>query len=106
MDIQELSKKSYDRVLAQKNLEEKQMGRLLLPFANGLWICDTNLITLLHTYKDDDSVVLLDSYKIPRRVNPNELLSLVKKRHQEVMNDWLIEYNKLSQIRTAKHVLG
>lgn len=105
MDIHDLAKKSYDRALAQKNLEEKQMGRMVLTYENGIWICDTVLITLLQSYKDQESIVILDSNKIPRKINTTELLDMVQKRHQEVMNDWLIEYSNLVKIRTAKHVL-
>lgn len=105
MDIQELAKKSYDRVLTQKRLEETQMSRLSLAHANGIWLCDANLICLLQSYKDQTEIVLLDSYKIPRKINPNELLIEVQRRHQEVLNDWLIEYNKLAKIRTINHVL-
>ena len=105
MDIQELAQKSYDRVLAQKNLEEKQLSRLIVTYANGMWVCDTNLICLLYSFSDLEEVVLLDSNKIPRKVNRNELLNIVQKRHQEVLNDWLIEYNNLAKIRTIRHVL-
>jgi hypothetical protein len=105
MDIQNLSKKSYDRVLAQKILEEKQLARMLLAHANGMWICDANLICLLQSYKHLDEIILLDSNKIPRKINPSELMQLVQTRHQEVLNDWLIEYNNLIKIRTIKHVL-
>lgn len=105
MDIQDLAKKSYDRALTQKRLEETQMSRLSLAFSNGIWYCDANLICLLESYRDQTEIVILDSYNIPRKVNPTELLTEVKKRHQEVLNDWLIEYNKLAKIRTIKHVL-
>lgn len=105
MDIQDLSKKSYDRALAQKNLEEKQLSRIIVTYANGIWVCDTNLICLLYSFKDMQDVVLLDSNKIPRKVNPAELLRLAQTRHQEVLNDWLIEYNNLAKIRTVRHVL-
>jgi hypothetical protein len=105
MDIQDLAKKSYDRVVAQKTLEETQLARMLLAYANGIWICDTNLICLLHSYQHLGEVILLDSNKIPRKVNPKELIQLVQTRHQEVLNDWLIEYNNLTKIRTIRHVL-
>lgn len=105
MDIHELAKKSYDRALSQKNLEEKQMGRLMLAHSNGIWICNTELICLLYSYKHLKEVVLLDSNKIPRKINTNTLLNLVQQRHQEVMNDWLNEYSSLTKIRTARHVL-
>lgn len=105
MDIIDLSQKSYDRLLAQKNLEEKQLGRMLLTYANGMWTCDPTLISLLVAYQDQKEIVLLDSNKIPRKINPTEMLTLVKQRHQEILNDWFIEYNNLAKIRTMKHVL-
>lgn len=105
MDIAELAKKSYDRTLAQKKLEEKQQSRLLLAHDNGIWICDANLICLLTSYKHLENVVLLDSNKIPRQVHVATLLKLVQEKHQEVLNDWLVEYANLSKIRTMKHVL-
>ena len=105
MDVKELSKLSYDRVLAQKQLEEKQQSRLTITHDNGIWICDANLICLLHSYKHLDYIVLLDSYKIPRKVHVLTLLKLVQERHQEVLNDWLVEYANLVKIRTMKHVL-
>lgn len=106
MDIQDLAKKSYDRALAQKNLEEKQLSRLVIAHANGIWTCDVNLICLLQSFSNySNEVIILDSNKIPRKINPTELLQLVQKRHQEVLNDWLIEYNNLAKIRTVTHVL-
>lgn len=105
MNIQDLAKQAYDRALAQKNLEETQMGRMLLAYANGMWLCDATLISLLQAYKELDEVILLDTYKIPRKVKPNEMLTLVLRRHQEVLNDWLNEYNRLAKIRTINHVL-
>ena len=105
MDIQDLAKKSYDRALAQKNLEEKQLSRLVVTHANGIWICDSTLICLLHSFNDLEEIVILDSNKIPRKINRNELLKIVQQRHQEVLNDWLVEYNNLTKIRTIRHVL-
>lgn len=104
-DIKELAKLSYDRVLAQKNLEEKQLARLLLAHAGGLWKVDPTLINLLSCYQEQIEIVLLDSNNIPRKIDPSELLKLAKQRHQEVLNDWLIEYSKLAKIRTVNHVL-
>lgn len=106
MDIQDLVKKSYDRALAQKNLEEKQLSRLVITYASGIWVCDANLICLLQSFRNhDNEVIILDSNKIPRKINPIELLRLVQQRHQEILNDWLIEYNNLAKIRSITHVL-
>jgi hypothetical protein len=104
MDIHELAKKSYDRALAQKNLEEKQLSRMTIAHANGIWICNAELICLLHSYKNLKEIILLDSNKIPRKVDPEKLLELVQKRHQEILNDWLNEYTALTKIRTVNHV--
>lgn len=105
VDINALAKLSYDRKLAQKNLEEKQSARLLLAYAGGLWQVNPILIAMLSTYQDQTEIILLDSNNIPRKVDPKELLALAKQRHQEVLNDWHIAYNELAQIRTINHVL-
>jgi hypothetical protein len=104
MDIHELAKKSYDRALAQKNLEEKQLSRMTLAHANGIWICNSELICLLQSYKHEKEVILLDSNKIPRKVEPSSFLELVQARHQEILNDWLNDYAALIKIRTVNHV--
>ena len=105
VDIKESAKLSYDRKLALKNLEEQQQARLIVVYANGLWKVDPILITLLTSYSDQSEIALLDANNIPRKVNPTELLNLAKQRHQEVLNDWLVEYNKQAKIRSAAHVL-
>lgn len=104
-DIKELAKLSYDRKLAQKNLEEKQMARLTIAYASGLWQVDPILISMLSSYSDQSEIILLDANKIPRKINPTELLTLAKQRHQEVLNDWCNEYNELAKIRTATHAI-
>lgn len=105
VDIKELAKLSYDRKLAQKNLHEQQMARLVVVYSSGLWKVDPILIALLESYKDQPEITLLDAHNIPRKIDPAELLVLAKQRHQEVLNDWLMEYNKQAQIRTVAHVL-
>jgi hypothetical protein len=105
MDIQELAKTSYNRTLTQKMLEEKQLSRLVVSYSNGLWVCDVELICLLSSFQNQSEIVLLDSNKIPRKVNTKEFIEIVKYRYQEVLNDWLIEYSNLTKVRTIKHVL-
>lgn len=101
-DIREQARLAYDRTLAQKNLRERMSSRMILAHAGGLWNCDQNLITMLTCYQNEESVVLLDIHDIPRKLIPSELLSAVKQRHQECLNEWLIEYHNLSRIRTVK----
>lgn len=103
-EIRDQAKLSYDRALAKKNLHEAMSARLLLGHAGGLWRCNQDLICLLESYKSEESISILDCQDVPRLINPLQLLVLVKQRHQEVMNDWLVAYNDLAKVRTAKHV--
>lgn len=102
--LKDLVDHSYDRALAQKILQEKQLGRLLIAYRGGMWIVDPTLLSLLSLYQDQEAIVLPDSNSIPREINPSELLAKAKQRHQEILNDWLHEYQELVKIRTAKHV--
>lgn len=103
-DLRTQAQLAYDRALAQKNLHERMQTRMVLTHAGGLWNCDQSLISMLACYLDDDEIVLLDANSIPRRIVPREFLSLVKQRHQEILNEWQIEYANLARIRTAKDV--
>lgn len=103
--LKDLSDHSYDRALAQKTLKEKQMGRLLIAYQGGMWVVTPELMALLQIYQNESSIVLLDSNDIPRTINPTELLQKAKQRHQEILNDWLVEYQEVVKIRTAKHVI-
>lgn len=103
-ELRERAKLAYDRTLAQKNLLERMSARMVLAHAGGLWNCDTVLIATLASYADQEEIALLDSHNIPKKINVKELLGLVKQRHQEIMNEWLIEHAKLANIRTAKDV--
>lgn len=104
-DIKDLAKLSYDRTLAQKNLEEKQLSRLLLAYSGGLYKVNSELLNLLNLFADQAEIVILDSNNIPRKVIPTELLDLAKQRYQEVLTDWRTEYDNLNKIRIVNHVL-
>ena len=101
-DLRQRARAAYDRALAQKNLKERMSSRMTLAHAGGLWICDPTLIATLESYMHETEIVLLDSQDIPRKIKVDELQYLVKQRHQEIMNEWLMEYAELSKIRTAK----
>ena len=103
-EIRERARLAYDRTLAQKNLRERMAARMVLAHAGGLWNCDAQLLSILSSYIDHDEIALLDANDIPRKINPKSMICLVQQRHQEIMNEWLVEYAKLSSIRTAKDV--
>lgn len=103
-DLRTQAQLAYDRALAQKNLQERMQARMILAHEGGLWNCDQSLISLLSCYQDADEIFLLDANQIPRKIKTKELLLLIKQRHQEVLNEWAVEYSKLATIRTAKNV--
>jgi hypothetical protein len=103
-EIREQARAAYDRNLAQKNLTERISARMILAHAGGLWRCDQEFISILNCFLHDDEAVLLDSQGIPRKIQPLELFTAVKMRHQEIMNEWLVAYAELARIRTAKDV--
>ena len=103
-DLREQARAAYDRNLAQKNLTERMSARMILAHAGGLWRCDQEFLGILNCFLHDDEVVLLDSQGIPRKVQPLDLFTAVKMRHQEIMNEWLVAYAELAKVRTAKDV--
>ena len=89
----------FDHVAAKRLLKEKYQARMVFGHAGGLWKAGPELLTLLHACPVGDSIVLLDLYENPVKVNPMELQHLAHDRWQEQMNAWLIEYDELGKKR-------
>lgn len=102
--IREQARLAHDHQLAKINLKQSMSARMLLAYDGGLYECNGTLISLLQCYHDQDSIAILDSQDVPRKVDPKALLAAVKARHQEIMNAWVMSYSKLSRIRTAQDV--
>jgi hypothetical protein len=64
-----------------------------------MWCAGPELLTLLAVCPDKESVVILDLYETPVRVDVLELELAVQQRWQEQMNAWLIEYEELNKNR-------
>jgi len=47
----------------------------------------------------DDTIVILDEFKNPTRVNRTNLLQEAKQRHQEMLNAWSVELDGMSTQR-------
>ena len=89
----------FDHEAAKRVLKEKYQGKLIFAYAGGMWKAGPELLTLLQAIPVEDSVVILDLYENPVRVNPLELQHLVFERWQEQMNAWLVEYENNSRQR-------
>ena len=89
----------FDHVSAKRMLKEKYEAKMLFPYNGGMWRAGPDLLTLLQAVPVEDTVVLLDLYESPVKVNPVELQYLALGRWQEQMNAWLVEHQELQKRR-------
>jgi len=75
-------------------LIEKYESKLIFAFQNGLWKADLSLIGTLASFQEP-TIVLLDMYKTPIKVNRVELLSKAKHIYAETTNQWYDEYQSI-----------
>jgi len=102
MNTEELvthSRSRFDHAAAKRVLKEKYQAKMIFAHAGGLWRAGPELLTLLHTVKENESIVLLDLYETPVQVIPEELVELAQQRWQEQMTAWLVEYEELNKQR-------
>ena len=98
--LQSYSKLAYDLKLAKNNLRERVQSRMNVNLNGGYFIVTPELISFLSCW-EEEKIVLEDSYNNPVEVNRIELLSLAKKRYQEIMNDWAWEWDQQKKVRKA-----
>jgi hypothetical protein len=89
----------FDHVAARRVLKEKYSARMLFAYQGGMFRAGPELLTVLHACPVEDSIVILDIYENPVKVNPGELQHLAHDRWQEQMNAWLLEYDQINQRR-------
>lgn len=80
-------------------LNEKYQAKMLFAYRNGMWKAGPELLMILNAVPDSESLVILDLYGNPIRVDPVELKPLAFSRWQEQMNAWEVEYTELSTNR-------
>ena len=93
------SRSRFDHASAKRVLKEKYQAKMTFAHAGGLWQAGPELLTLLHTVKENESVVLLDLYENPIQVITKELVELAQHRWQEQMIAWLLEYTEVNKNR-------
>ena len=89
----------FEHTAARRLLKEKYRAKLTFAYAGGMWCAGPELLMLLQAVPVEDSVVILDLYENPVRVDPLELQKIVFDRWQEQMTAWLIEFEKTNQKR-------
>jgi hypothetical protein len=93
------SRARFDHVSARRVIKEKYQAKMMFAHAGGLWHAGPELHSAIVNSGQTGSVVLLDMYETPIRVNLEELLKLSQSHWQEQMTAWLVEYEELNQKR-------
>ena len=93
------SRSRFEHAASKRVLKEKYQAKMTFAHAGGLWQAGPELLILLHTVKENDTVVLFDLYENPVQVSAKELFELAQQRWQEQMTAWLIEYTEINKNR-------
>ena len=102
-NLRDAARVAYDRELAKQNLQTAMTSRLTASHRDGVFKVDAELFVLLNL-SDEEEMVLLDIYHIPVLVNRKQLYDQARKRYQEIMNQWLHEYQQQVNVRSAKQL--
>lgn len=100
MDTKDLITKAKVRFNHQQNriaLQTKYQSQLTMAYNGGLWDITPNLIAFISALQGQ--VILIDSYEKPVEVDCKEMLELIKPKYDQVMSEWLKEYNEMSKLR-------
>jgi hypothetical protein len=87
----------FEHESARRVLREKYQAKFTFAHAGGMWQAGPELLTLLKLCSG--TVVVLDLYENPVKIQAEELYELALQRWQECLNAWLIEYEQLTQQR-------
>lgn len=100
MDTNDLVKQArsrFDHAAAKRVLKEKYEAKMLFAQSGGMWRAGPELLNILKMYTG--TIVLLDLYENPVKVDAVELYNTASQHWQEQMNAWLIEYEQQTQQR-------
>lgn len=101
MDAKNLIKESkarFDLHSQKKQLKEKYQSKLLFAEQGGLWEASPEFIGNLSSL-NDETVILVDKYENPIKVNREELLIKANQIYTDVMSKWHEEYQLLESKR-------
>ena len=87
----------FEHESARRVLREKYQAKFTFAHAGGMWLAGPELLTMLKLCSG--TVVVLDLYENPIKIQAEELYELALQRWQECLNAWLIEYEQLNQQR-------
>lgn len=91
------SRGRFDHAVAKRTLREKYQAKFTFAHAGGMWQAGPELLNLLKSCSG--TVVVMDLYENPVKIQAEELYELALQRWQEQMNAWLVEYTELMKTR-------
>lgn len=83
---------------AKDYLKEKYDAKLLVAEQGGLWKADQQTIAFLSA-SNNESIILIDTFDNPVKVNRKELLDKLTASYWTVMKEWHDEWKELESKR-------
>lgn len=78
-------------------LKEKYLNKLVIASQGGLWSITPEFLGFLKS--SDETIILLDNYKNPIRVNTKSLLLEAEEIYKKITEAWFEEHQQLSALR-------
>ena len=97
--IKKISKTRYLHQSAKLSTKENHLAKLILTTQNGSWQVNQELIAFLSVERFGETVILLDMYDNPVRVNRQHMFNLASDLYETVMNDWYRTVNTINNQR-------
>lgn len=86
----------FNHNAAKAYLKDKYDSSLIFAEQNGLWKATPELLAYLQT-STETTVILVDNYGNPLRVDRETMLSKTKKVYDTVMTEWVDEWNDIGK---------
>jgi hypothetical protein len=97
-DLLSHARTRFEHSTTRRLLKEKYQAKLIFGWNGGMFQATPEMITFLNLY-GNQRIVIKDLYDNPVEVHAEQLCELMKSRHQEEMNSWLIEYEEINKKR-------
>lgn len=92
------TKARFNHTAAKTYLTEKYTAKLIVAEQGGLWKADLETLTALTSYKKPE-MILIDTFGNPVKVNREQLISVLGKTYDTVMEEWHNEWKELETKR-------
>jgi len=92
------SKIRFDFISQKNQLKEKYQSKMIFADQGGLWVSSLNFISELNGI-DEETIILLDNYENPIKVNRKQLLDKAKENYNNIITQWYEEHSLLKNNR-------